>query len=361
MRLKITLLSLCILVAAVAYLALTRQHSASTPQHNAGTQPVDTSKASTSAPSTAATAHGLSPVKRAQQHAKPAARGDAAVTVAVGDRWYRLMLSSPDRYTFIKEAAPAALKGDGRAAWLIGDALMDCIGDIVAVKRGEDPAEQLQQLLQQYAQVGNPEWMAEMQRQRFERCKKLATTDPFAGLPPHEGDYMRPRYWWDRGANSDDPGAQARGAVEKFVTGKASEAQAQAAIDKAVQSGDPMALFAVGFALSDLHWSSDTTRGNAIALAACELGYDCSADNPAMLIHTCKYSNDCGGITDFAEWLAANIGPDRYGEAYAQAQELKGYLARHQTDEAATFAKIYRQLTKEQQEQLQALLDAATP
>ncbi|HEY4447856.1 MAG TPA: hypothetical protein VGN03_04575, partial [Steroidobacteraceae bacterium] len=203
-------------------------------------------------------------------------------------------------------------------------------------------------------------WIADMDRQEFERCKKLATTDPFAGLPPREGGYMRARYWWDLGANSDDPGAQARGAVEKFVTDNADPAAAQAAIDRAVRSGDPMALFWVGFALSDLHWSSDTTRGDAIALLGCELGYDCSVDNPAMLLHNCKYSNACGGITDYPSWLAASIGPDLYGEAYAQAQELKGYL-HDQPDQAVAFAKIYRQLTKEQQEQLQALLDAATP
>ncbi|HEY4447865.1 MAG TPA: hypothetical protein VGN03_04620, partial [Steroidobacteraceae bacterium] len=230
-------------MAAVAYVALTRQHSASTP-------PVATSKTSTSALSTSAAAHGLLAVKRAERHAEPATRGDPAAAATVGDRWYRLMMSAPDRYTFVKGAAPAALKGDGRAAWLIGDAIADCINEITYAKRGVDSAAQLQQKLEENARVGNPAWLNDYLKAQHERCKTMGTGDAFAGLPAREGGYDHARYWWDLGAQSNDPGAQARGAVEKMVTGNLDEAHAQAAVDRAVQSGDPMALFWVGFALS---------------------------------------------------------------------------------------------------------------
>jgi hypothetical protein len=142
---------------------------------------------------------------------------------------------------------------------------------------------------------------------------------------------------------------------------KVTEAQAQAAIDKAVRSGDQMALFWMGFALSDFHWSSDSQRGNALALAACELGYDCSVNNPAMPFYTCKYSTTiCSGVSDYSEWLATGIGPDLYATSYAKAQELKQYLA-SQPDQAVAFAKIYRKLSPQEQEELQRLLDAASP
>lgn len=275
------------------------------------------------------------------------ARGDKAPVRAVSrspDRWYSLYLSTPDRFTFVSQAARAALAGDGRAAMYVGDAIYDCAFMIQQVKRGVDITAEHQRELERLPQDPSLAGVVSgLEKEHFERCRRLATMDAFAGLPQREGGYEQPRYWWDLAVQAGDPGAMARNAIEQFASGKMPDAQAQEVVNRAVLSRDPMALFWMGFALSNGQYSTNTDHGMALTLVACEMGYDCSWNNPAIVgASACKYNyNDpCNGYTDWTSFTAATLGPEKYATVYAQAQELKTYLAA-QSDAALAFVKVY--------------------
>jgi hypothetical protein len=267
---------------------------------------------------------------------------DQAVTT---DSWYKLYVSAPDRFAFVQQAAKAALGGDGRAAVYVGDAVYDCMYLSHQAKHGVDiVAEHQEQLAKVPQDPSLAVVVGGLEKEHFDRCEKFATGDAFAGLPPREGGYEHPRMWWDMAVKSGDPGALARDANEQLANGKLSDAQAQEAVNKAVMSQDPMALFWTGFTLSNGQYSTNTDHGTALALAACDLGYDCSWNNPAINgASACKFNlNDaCHGYTDWPSFTAAKLGADRYATVYAEAQELKTYLA-SQPDAALAFVKIYR-------------------
>lgn len=341
MRLRPIVVLIACIVGTISYLAYTRLTHA--PDNQAPNARMQAAGSGASLAQTAST--GVNSVNHsAPQHMERSGGAEKSP-----DRWYKLYKSAPDRFTFVSQAARAALNGDGRAAVYVGDAVYDCLYDMHQAAHGIDLAVAHQRELEQLAQNGSPGWVSEVRAEHFERCKKLATTDAFTGLPARDGGYADPRYWWDLATQSKDPGALTRDAVEKLSiasdgTRRASmdPIQAQDAINRALLSADPMAMFSIGYALSDAHLSTNTDHGMAIALAGCDLGYDCSWDNPAMRATACKYNDACQGYTDFPSYLAASLGPDKYAKVYAEAQELKTYLTNQSTDEALAFAKIYR-------------------
>jgi hypothetical protein len=90
-----------------------------------------------------------------------------------------------------------------------------------------------------------------------------------------------------------------------------------------VQSGDPDALYYAGMLLSDPRYSSNSLNGIAVALAACDLGHDCSADNPENPFYNCRLSGECPPGADYAYFLQKSLGPERYSQIYAHAQEIE--------------------------------------
>jgi hypothetical protein len=90
-----------------------------------------------------------------------------------------------------------------------------------------------------------------------------------------------------------------------------------------VQSGDSDALFEAGLLLADSRYSSDPLAGVAVALAACDLGRDCSSKNPDNSFANCRLSGACPADADFAYFMQQSLGPDSYAQAYARAQEIK--------------------------------------
>jgi hypothetical protein len=115
-------------------------------------------------------------------------------------------------------------------------------------------------------------------------------------------------------------------------------------VTAATNSGDPGALFAVGQLLTDGRYSSDITRGLAISIAACEMGYDCTAANPANPFSACKDTGSCPADADFAYYIQQSLGADMYAQAYARAQELKELLAQHDTSGIDRFIVIDQEL-----------------
>ena len=60
-----------------------------------------------------------------------------------------------------------------------------------------------------------------------------------------------------------------------------------------------------------------------MALAACDLGRDCTAANPDMVFHDCAASGRCPPGTDLAYTLQQSMGQDQYAQLYARAQQVE--------------------------------------
>jgi hypothetical protein len=91
----------------------------------------------------------------------------------------------------------------------------------------------------------------------------------------------------------------------------------------AVESGDADALFGAGELLADGRYSSNPLNALAVSLAACDLGHDCSADNPENAFANCKFSGACPPDANFAYFLQQSLGAENYAKVYARAQEVK--------------------------------------
>jgi hypothetical protein len=88
-----------------------------------------------------------------------------------------------------------------------------------------------------------------------------------------------------------------------------------------VESGDVDALFAAG--MIALSWGGPG-NGAAVVLATCELGRDCSADNPDNgLLAACVISGNCPVGTDIRLWLQSSMDAAQYSEVDARAQVIK--------------------------------------
>ena len=105
-------------------------------------------------------------------------------------------------------------------------------------------------------------------------------------------------------------------------------------------SGDPDALYLAGMLLADPRYSSDALNGIAVALAACELGRDCSADNPENSFHNCGVSGACPADADFVYYLQQSLGPSAYAQVYARAQQVKQSVQAGDWDAVMAVLKI---------------------
>jgi hypothetical protein len=265
-------------------------------------------------------------------------------TVDLGKKYY----TSRDRFRFVSEEARDAYNGDGRAAYYISKALDACLPTVSEYRKSANPEADFQ--AKWSARGDLPQWLVDRISGNFNSCRGFLSGDAFADLPVRPEGYSSATYWMDQAYADGDPVAEALhagSALSKVMTDRSntlnteSLSVVQSDIGNAVASGDPAALFQVGLLLSDGHFSSDPTQGFALSLAACDTGYDCSADNPANpMFNGCKAAGTCPSITDYADLVTQAIGPDGYAKAYARAQELENDLDRGDTDGVQNFLKV---------------------
>lgn len=289
---------------------------------------------------------GLAPLRRSQtpvgaitKHVNSAAgpeapesrapaQGQPSVTPA---QWTAKFHSSQDYRDFVVDALPRAMSGDGRAAWYIGQAVVSCVLVTREYHRGVDPQAQIRQQLDNMVKA--PQWIRDLGAERTNRCASLAKNDPFGGLPQREGGYSS-AYWYELALADKDPLAEEHAAAEAVATITVTKDLSEDAkalqlrivntnVRESVESADPDALFYAGTLLSDPRYSNDPLNGIAVAPAACDLGHDCSADNPENPFYNCKLSGECPSSADYAYFLQKSLGPDRYSQIYAHAQEIE--------------------------------------
>jgi TPR repeat protein len=245
--------------------------------------------------------------------------------------WTTKYRAAVDYFAFVSEAIPAALKGDGRAAYYIGTVLETCALVIHDYRDSTDPEAQLNGELMKYPKA--PQWTKDLQAQRVHQCVGLANHDAFAGLPA--GQTYNSSYWYDAAVSDGDPLAQVHLAWTMALDIAVSESMppdikakkiqsAEVNLKAAITSGDANAMFNVGMAIAGSNRIfGDPTQGLAIALAACELGYDCSADNPENDFSNCKLSGTCPAEATLAYYLQQSLGGEKYAQLYARAQAIK--------------------------------------
>lgn len=291
------------------------------------------------------------PTNKVSEIAEPVAAVSRAVTQAVAParathapataprtsltEWRQHLTDGTDPLQFVKAALPAAKAGDGRAAYEIAEVLKSCAYQMYVA----DPEAQLQQDLTRI----HPKF-----REDFERnariCFGLAKENPFGNLPE------TPEYWMARAYAAGDPSAQEDKAaqaaaditVDPQMPAAVRAAKVQVVEDNlrtAIESGDPAVLFQAGILMANPLLSTDTLRGFAVALAACDLGYNCMPGTPDNLAYECTKNGQCPpGAQDFRTTLQTGMGPENYAQVYALAQQV--VLAARAQDWNAVLANL---------------------
>jgi hypothetical protein len=319
-------------LALVAFFALKDGNAPPVPtalaKHNDGVR---------NSPSDEARVHKVS---SAQPIDHPAHSAERATDKTSAAAWGAKFHAADDYSRFIKEALPAARAGDGRAAWYISKALRECAYVVHEYRGSADPEAQL---LQELASMPNaPEWSQKIRVEHTHRCLGIAREAPATGLPTVDGHPSS--YWYAQAVAAGDPIAQAAAAADAVgevsaSNGTMSDAQkadklktAEKNLRAAVESGDVDALYYAGELLTNTSalLGSDPLQGIAMALAACQMGRDCSPNNPDDPGYDyCKATGDCSADTDYAYRMQRDLGPDLYGQVYANAQVIEQAARAH--------------------------------
>jgi hypothetical protein len=246
-------------------------------------------------------------------------------TRATAAQWQTRMIEDTEPLEFVRAALPAAKAGDGRAAYEIARMLRGCAYEMSSA----DPEAQLQQDLAKWSAKA-PQWAGEDMERGARSCiefaKGFAKENPFGDLP------ATPEYWMAQAYTAGDALAQVEKAAQ-VVADIAADPQMPEArraeevkvvldnLRAAVESRDPEALYRTGMLFTDL-LVRDTVPGYAVALAACDLGYDCSTANPESLEHECAQNGSCPPGEDFPTLLQQGMTPEQYAALYARSQEV---------------------------------------
>lgn len=261
--------------------------------------------------------------------------------------WTERFRGSGDYSSFVSDALPYAIKGDGRASYYIAVALQSCASIMRKYHGVEDPEALLNAELT--SSPKGPQWTKDLHAANVHRCLGLAQRDAFSELPP--GPTYNASYWFDAAVEDGDALAEVHEASKTLAelsvsTSLPSDARAvkiEAAGDelkKAIASGGPDVLFSVGMAIANSPVVSDPEQGIAIALTACDVGYDCSDKNPDNVFATCRLSGACPADTDYSYFVQQSVGQTEFAELYAKSQVLKQSFMSGDTDALAASVKI---------------------
>jgi hypothetical protein len=193
-----------------------------------------------------------------------------------------------------------------------------------------------------------PQWILDKARQDFQACVGFIKGDAFAALPNRTGGYNSIRFWTEQASASDDPIAQSMQAgtdVSKTIFERSSSANdksleaAQLMVNNAVASRDPAALFKVGQLLSDGHANSDPLQGIAVSIAACDMGYNCTANN-AEIFGDCVAQGECSPGMNYSDLAKKAVGEEGYLKAYGRAQQIEDAITRGDTNAIRELVKL---------------------
>lgn len=180
------------------------------------------------------------------------------------------------------------------------------------------------------------------------KCLRYLRGDAFSALPPKPGGYEDWRFWLNIAYESAYPPALTLHAWDAMpsTASTASAAtsvrvQVQGDVQKVLLSGHPAAIFDLGLVFELDTTDAPSTKGLVVRLAACELGYDCTSNNPALDdFFGCVQRGTCPVVYDFQDLLRQVITPSEYAAMYAQARELAEAVQRGDESALQTFSRL---------------------
>lgn len=237
-----------------------------------------------------------------------------AATPTSAAAWDNLYRSSTDYFAFVQGAAAAAASGDGRAQWLLSKALMECQLELVTA--------------QEVAAGRLPGHLAATPR--AQRCQRFKNSHPLDGLGLPE-DAKSFAYWRDQALASKDPNAVMLRAA-KAASSLGSDTDAATKVDLhrqiledlliVVESREPEAILTLTSLYMNPHVARDDLQWVSWALAACDLGYDCTLPLPAAR-DECGASGLCTSVTTVGDMIQRSPKfASNNAEIYAAAQEI---------------------------------------
>ena len=249
--------------------------------------------------------------------------------------------ASKDDFGFVVNSAKKALAGDGKAALQIAEALVKCLPIKIQYRDKPDPQAAFESEL---ADQKSPQWVIDRMRTTFLACRDFIHGNAFAGLPDRPGGYESIRFWNDLAYQENNPVALTQHAAAQpgLITGTADSSSIQAAqadINKSALTGDPDALFRIGFLLADSRVGKDPLDGFAAMIAACNLGYDCTTNNE-FAFGACAAADACPQGEIYTDKIRNTVGDANYAKAYGRAQQLQDALARGDTSAVQQFVQL---------------------
>lgn len=289
--------------------------------------------------------NGTAPSASPEAKRRGAEGSSAAAVDGSATSWTQRFEQSENLAQFVSEASAAADNGDADAAWHVADAMKKCGLVITSLRKGG--TEQDYQALVT-SQFTTREQSAAFSA-TFRRCQALATDPAFADWEQRSGGKMLASYWEDLARDLNSPKAKAAIVIEqgsnmtaaKSAAEKAERAsQLRATAREVVRSRDPEALFTLGTRLANADMSKDPTYGFALALAACDLGYDCTGRNAKNLWSACDPTTTCTPERSFRNVAEEMLSPQQYAAADALAEQYKDALARGMFSELDRFVAL---------------------
>jgi hypothetical protein len=183
--------------------------------------------------------------------------------------------------------------------------------------------------LQSYPFAENPAYAAHVEH-IYDQCAPLASAPEFRDWSTAAGGKWGVRYWRELALKFGNPATRAEVLVEDLLRAQegdtqqraAAQTRARAQVSEVLRSGDPEAWYRIGMRLGNSDMSRDVTVGYAVALAACDLGYDCSGNNERNDWYACRWQAGCTETMNLDERLKLMLSAAQYARAYAHYQEI---------------------------------------
>ncbi len=301
-------------------------------------------------------------------HSVSAERYDRSTRINTGglkprrSGWDVQYQKTKDASEFVRKAALVALKGDGRAAFYVAEAVAVCGGvarELVGTTVDEIMNKREAQLMPLFAteSAALRETILMRERQNYKYCEKYARGNPFDELPATSNNYRSAKYWRDLAYKEGDVVAIANHTIEAAHSpaismnpwsqaSKDALNAAQEDISHAVADGDPAAIFELNWVFMPPELQSVPNQNSILMLAACELGYDCTPDNPRLAgIFDCTAYGICPPgytINDFVKNYLAADPKNSYANVYAAANTLADAIRRGDQQTSQQFFELKR-------------------
>jgi len=252
--------------------------------------------------------------------------------------WKSDFTSAGDLGEFVVRATTAADAGDGAAAYYAGEALAQCSLIVRTIQKGLDEDGYIALITSKFT----PPELTAIQRTQYKRCASLATRTEFAEWSREMGGKMTGGYWLNLAVKHGSAIAKAeqiaRSALSVRNTEQIEQLRSYAA--DIVRAGEPEALFHLGSVMLNTNIAKDPVYGLALALAACDSGYDCSAKEHNSGWSHCDLPQHCDAPRSFQQFAQDTFPPALFSRAYALAQQYRDALHRNNTDELSPFARL---------------------